>query len=188
MLTLDGMGGERTDQRHVCEDCGDPERVAYERGAIPLGVVRCDPCWNRLANELAQIDGATGAPRPDPGPESFEPAEPDECPQCGMEVRTMPTNYDRWVRLTPGTVRAKEVPRRYWWRIETIRARHSTYVVGRIAVRVSGIEPLPDDVVTTAHTAFCQDPRAIEEVRQARRNDVARQLWVPASAVDYEDE
>jgi hypothetical protein len=180
------MGGGRTGQRQVCEDCGDPGRPAYERGAIPLGVGRCDPCWNRLANELAIIDGATGLPRPDPGPDSFEPIEPDECPKCGMEVWTMPTNYDRWVHLATRALRAKEVPRRYWWRIEPIRAHHSTYVIGQIAVRVSGIEPLPDDLVMPAHTVACQHPAAIEEVERARRDDVARQLWLPPSVEEFE--
>ena len=100
----------------------------------------------------------------------------------------MLTNYDRWVRLATRTVRAKEVPRRYWWRIEPIRARHSTYVIGQIAVRVSGIEPLPDDLVMPAHTFVCQDPAAIEEVEHARRDDITRQLWMPASVEEFEDE
>ena len=52
------MGGGRTEQQQVCEVCGDSSRPEYERGVwIPLGTVRCDPCWNRLANELAIARG-----------------------------------------------------------------------------------------------------------------------------------
>ncbi|SCD42798.1 hypothetical protein GA0115240_10769 [Streptomyces sp. DvalAA-14] len=100
----------------------------------------------------------------------------------------MQTNYERWVHLDTEAMRAKEVPRRYWWRIEPIRARYSTYVTGQIAVRVRGIEPLPDDLVIPAHTVVCQDPAAIEEVEQARRDDITRQLWLPPSAEEFEDE
>lgn len=182
------MGGGRTDEQQVCEVCGDPGRAAYERGVvIRLGTVQCDPCWNRLANELAAVEGATGLPRPDPGPEWFEPIEPDECPKCGMEVQTFSTNYDRWVHLATEAARAKEVPRRYWWRIEPKTASCSTYVTVRIAVRVGGIEPLPDDLVMPAHTVVCQDPDAIEEVRQARHDDVVRQLWLPPAVEEFEE-
>ena len=92
------------------------------------------------------------------------------------------------MHLATAAVRAKEVPRRYWWRIEPIRARHSTYLTGQIAVRVSGIEPLPDDLVMSAHTVVCQDSAAIEEVKQARRDDLTRQLWLMPSAEEFEDE
>ncbi len=183
------MGDERTEQQHVCEDCGDPSRPAQKRGvAFALDLLRCEPCWNRLANEMAETDGATARPRIDPGPESFEPIEPDECPKCGMEVRTVLTNYDRWVHLATVPMRAKEVPRRYWWRVEPIRADYSTYVVGSVAVRVRGIEPLPDDLVMPAHTVVCADPDAIEEVRRARLSDVERQYRVAPSVEEFEDE
>ncbi|WP_146088304.1 DUF6083 domain-containing protein [Actinacidiphila yanglinensis] len=183
------MGGGRTEQRHVCGDCGDPSRPAQMRGvAFPLEVMRCDPCWNRVANEMADLDGATALPRPDPGPESFEPIEPDECPKCGMEVRTVLTNYERWVHLATRSMRAKEVPRRYWWRIEPTRPGGTTYVVGSIAVRVGGIDPLPDDLVMPAHTVVCADLDAIGEVRRARLADVERQYRLPPSVEEFEDE
>ncbi len=183
------MGDERTDQQPACEDCGDPSRPARKRGmAFPFEVMRCDPCWNRLANEMAIIDGATAPPRPDPGPEYFGPIEPDECPKCGMETRTVLTNYNRWVRLATRSMRAKEVPRRYWWRIEWLRPGNSTYVVGSIAVRVNGIEPLPDDLVIPAHTAVCAAPDAIEEVRRAWLADGERQYRLPPSVEEYEDD
>ncbi|MBY8878633.1 hypothetical protein [Actinacidiphila acidipaludis] len=190
MLTLEGMGGGRTEQRHVCEECGDPSRPAQERGvAIPLGVVRCDPCWERLANELAEIDGVTDRPTPEPDAESTRWIEPDnECPRCGMEVRPVRTNYDRWVNLATSPMRAKEVPRPYRWRVRTLTARHSAYPIGVIAVKVSGIEPLPDDPVTPAHTVVCADPVAIEEVRRARLAEVERQYRLPPSVGEFEDE
>lgn len=182
------MGRERTDQELVCEECHDPARPAYERGVIPLGVVRCEPCWNRLANELAEIDGATAAPWPEPDPESVERIEPEGCPRCGMEVRTMPTNYDRWVHLSTAPMRAKEVPRRYRWRVETRPARHSSYPVAMIAIRVSGLDPLPDDLVIPAHTVECQHPAAMAEVEAAWRADRARQAWLPPSDEEFEDD
>lgn len=183
------MGDERTNQQLVCEDCGNPSRPAQRRGvAFPLEVVRCDSCWNRLANEMAGLDEVTDPPRPDPGPEYFGPIEPDECPKCGMEVRTVLTDYNRWVRLATREMRAKEVPRRYWWWIEWTRTSFSTYVVGSIAVRVNGIEPLPNDLVFPAHTVVCADPDAIEEVRRAWLADVERQYRLPPSVEEYEDE
>lgn len=45
-----------------------PSSASVRAGDNPLDVVRCDKCWNRLANELAAIDGATAAPRPRPRP------------------------------------------------------------------------------------------------------------------------
>ncbi|CAG6397417.1 hypothetical protein NMG29_24855 [Streptomyces cocklensis] len=182
------MGRERTDQELVCEECRDPGREAYERGVIPLDVVRCDRCWNRLANELAEIDDATDPPRPEPDPDDVGWIEPAGCPRCGMEVRTMPTNYDRWVNLSIVPARAKEVPRRYWWRVVTLPARHSAHPVAKIAVRVSGFESLPDDVVIPAHTAECQHPAAMAKVEEAWRADRARQSWLPPSVEEFDDE
>jgi hypothetical protein len=153
-----------------------------------LGVVLCDRCWNRLANELAEIDEATGPPRPEPEPDGVGWIEPEECPRCGMEVRTMRTNYDRWVNLSTTPARAKEVPRRYRWRVVAETARHSTYPVGVIAVRVSGLEPMPGDMVIPAHTVECGDPGARAKVEEAWRADRARQTWVPPSVEEFEDD
>lgn len=188
VLTLERMGRERTNQDLVCEECRHPGQPACERGTLPLDVVLCDRCWNRLANDLAEIDEATGLPRPEPDPDDVEWIEPEGCPKCGMEVRTMPTNYDRWVNLSTAPARAKEVPRRYRWRIVTKTARHSTYPVAKIAVRVSGLEPMPDDMVIPAHTVECEHPAARAKVEEAWRADRARQTWVPPSVEEYEDD
>ncbi|WP_225851185.1 hypothetical protein [Streptomyces sp. HPF1205] len=141
-----------------------------------------------MANELAEIDGATAPPWPDPDPESVDRIEPEGCPGCGMEVRTMPTNYDRWVHLSTISMRAKEVPCRYRWRVETRPARHSAYPVAMIAVRVSGLDSLPDDMVIPAHTVECQHPAAMAEVEAAWRADRARQAWLPPSVEEFEDD
>lgn len=182
------MGRERTNQDLVCEECRDPSWPARERGTLPLDVVLCDRCWNQLANDLAEIDEATDPPRPEPDLDDVEWIEPEGCPKCGMQVRTMPTNYDRWVNLSTAPARAKEVPRRYRWRIVTKPARHSTYPVAMIAVRVSGLEPLPDDMVIPAHTVECQHPSARAKVEEAWRVDRARQAWVPPSVEEFEDD
>ncbi len=182
------MGRERTNQELVCEECREPERPAWGRGTLPLDVVLCDRCWNRLANELAEIDDVADPPRPEPNPDDTGWIEPEGCPRCGMEVRPMLTNYDRWVNLSVTPVRAKEVPRRYQWRIVAKPARHSAHPVGMIAVRVSGLEPMPDDMVIPAHTVECQDPAARAKVDEAWRADRARQAWVPPAAEEFEDD
>jgi len=105
-----------------------------------------------------------------------------------MEVRTMPTNYDRWVHLSTVPMRAKEVPRRYRWRVEKRPARHSSYPVAMIAVRVSGLDALPDDMVIPAHTVECQHPAAMAEVEEAWRADRARQAWLPPTVEEFEDD
>lgn len=100
----------------------------------------------------------------------------------------MPTNYDRWMHLSTVPLRAKEVPRRYRWRVETRPARHSSYPVAMIAVRVSGLDPLPDDMVIPAHTVECEHPAARAKVEEAWRADRARQTWVPPSVKEPEDD
>ena len=87
-----------------------------------LMAVLCEGCWNRLANELAEDEGATAPPCPDPDPEDFEWIEPqDGCRRCGMPVRRMLTNYDWYVDLARVDLPAKDVPRRYRWRVERTR-------------------------------------------------------------------
>ncbi|MGW5353660.1 hypothetical protein ACWERV_24495 [Streptomyces sp. NPDC004031] len=100
----------------------------------------------------------------------------------------MPTNYDRWVNLSTAPARAKEVLRRYRWRIMTKTARHSTYPVAMIAVRMSRLEPMPDDMVLPAHTVECEHPTASAKVEEAWRADRAQQTWAPPSVGEYEDD
>ncbi|MBD0736441.1 hypothetical protein [Streptomyces sp. CBMA29] len=141
-----------------------------------------------MANKLAEIDGATDSPRAEPDPENLGWIEPEGCPKCGMEVRVMPTNYDRWVNLSTVPMRAKEVPHRFRWRVLTVPARHSVHPVAMIAVRVGGLEPMPDDMVIPAHTVECQDPAARAKVEEAWRADRARQAWVSPAAEEFEDD
>jgi hypothetical protein len=60
--------------------------------------------------------------------------------------------------------------------------------VGVIAVRVSGLEPMPGDMVIPAHTVECQHPAARAKVEEAWRADRARQSWVPAAVEEFEDD
>lgn len=75
------MGRERTNQDLVCEECRDPGQPACGRGTLPLDVVLCDRCWNRLANELAEIDEATDPPGP------RIPAHTVECQHPAAQAR-----------------------------------------------------------------------------------------------------
>lgn len=107
-------------------ECRDPGRPACGRGTFPLDILLCDWCWNGSAKELAEIDEATDPPTPEQDPYDVEWIDPKGCPKCDMEVRTMRTDYDPWVKLSTAPARAKEVPRRYRWRIATKTARQST--------------------------------------------------------------
>ncbi|WP_232838430.1 DUF6083 domain-containing protein [Streptomyces geranii] len=124
------------------------------RGRIDLFVGYCDHCWNIYANEMAEADGATSAPRPDPGPDDVSWIEPPACPECGALIRVYPTTYDRWVSLSTLELPAKDVPERYRWRLTKLRGR-SPVVVDVVAVRVRGIDPVPGDPVVPAHRMMC---------------------------------
>lgn len=126
-----------------------------ERGRIKLMAALCDDCWNVQANALAQEEGATAPPRGDPGPDDSTWAEPPTCPDCGAPVDIHRTNYDRWVRLAIGDSPAKDVPPQHRWRLVPRMARHSSYVVDLVAVRIRGIPPLPSELVRPAHAAVC---------------------------------
>lgn len=117
--------------------------------------VLCEPCWNSCANELAAAEGATNAPRPEPGDDDLDWYEPPRCGDCGAEVECYPTNYDRWILLSTTDVRAGDVPPGHRWRLETVRARHSNVPVAVVAVLVRGIPPRPGDLVRAAHRASC---------------------------------
>jgi hypothetical protein len=66
--------------------------------------------------------------------------------------------------------------------------RHSIYPVAMIAVRVSELKRMPDDVVNPAHTVECQHPAARAKVEEAWRAGRIRQAWLPASVEKYEDD
>jgi hypothetical protein len=70
----------------------------------------------------------------------------------------------------------------------TKTARHSTFLVAMIAVRVSELEPMPHDMVNPTHTVECQHPAARAKVEEAWRADRIRQAWLPPSVEEYEDD
>ncbi|MFI2349342.1 DUF6083 domain-containing protein [Streptomyces sp. NPDC019443] len=126
----------------------------------------CERCWKAHADELAIHEGATCTQRPEPDQDDVTPYEPLRCPHCNAEVKSYPTNYDRWIHLATRDYPAKDVPPRYRWRLVAVRARHSSVPTEFVAVRVRGIEPLPGDLVRPAHRALCLSPDAMDEVEQ----------------------
>ncbi|MGV9249067.1 DUF6083 domain-containing protein [Streptomyces sp. NPDC003710] len=114
----------------------------------------CDACWNAFANEMAESDGATAAPRPDPDPDDVSWIEPPTCSKCGTAIRVYPTNYDRWVSLALVELPAKDVPEPYRWRLTKVRGR-AHIPTDIVAVRVRGVDPLPGDPVVPAHHMMC---------------------------------
>lgn len=125
-----------------------------ERGRFRLLAWLCERCWNTFANEMAATDGATAAPRPDPGPDDVTWIEPPVCPECGALVRVYPTNYDRWVSLATVELPAKDVPEAFRWRLTRVPDL-SPVPTDVVAVRVRGIDPLPGEPVVPAHRMMC---------------------------------
>ncbi|MER5193412.1 DUF6083 domain-containing protein [Streptomyces sp. NPDC002884] len=103
---------------------------------------------------MAHADGATSAPRPDPGPDDVTWIEPPICAECGALVRVYPTNYDRWVSLAMVELPAKDVPEAFRWRLTRIPGR-PPIPTDIVAVRVRGIDPLPSEPVVPAHRMMC---------------------------------
>lgn len=64
--------------------------------------------------------------------------------------------------------------------------RHSIYPVAMIAVRVSELKRMPDDVVNPAHTVECQHPAARAKLEEAWRADRIRQTWLPPAVEEFE--
>src|SRR5262245_39746931 len=130
------MGPAWMSQRHICQRCEDPDQPASERGYISLMAVLCDRCWNALANETALAEGATDQPPAEFDPDDVTWVEPPTCRECDAQVRHLRTNYDRWIFLAIEDLPAKEIPRRYRWRIQPVPARNSSIPVGCIAVKI----------------------------------------------------
>ncbi|TQJ88146.1 hypothetical protein FBY22_7010 [Streptomyces sp. SLBN-31] len=118
----------------------------------------CDDCWNRLANEMAEVDGATAAPRPDPDPDDVSWIESPICPRCGALIRVYPTNYDRWVSLATVELPAKDVPEAFRWRLTPLPTR-SRIATDTVVVQVRGVDPLPSEPVVPAHRMMCVPDR-----------------------------
>ncbi|MGW8748218.1 DUF6083 domain-containing protein [Streptomyces sp. NPDC055794] len=148
-----GVTGDRAER--VCQRCGKAGSTVHSRGRIDLIAELCDPCWNRLANQTAQDEGATASPRPEPGPDDVTFMEPQTCALCSADIRVYPTVYDRWVSLAMTELPAKAVPERFRWRLVRLRSPRSPVVVDVVAVRVRGIDPLPGELVIPAHHMLC---------------------------------
>ncbi|WP_340385310.1 DUF6083 domain-containing protein [Streptomyces sp. SS7] len=103
---------------------------------------------------MAEADGATAAPRPEPDPDDVAWVEPPVCAECGDSVRVYPTVYDRWVSLALVELPAKDVPAAFRWRLMRLPTR-AHLPAGIVAVRVRGIEPLPGEPVVPAHSMTC---------------------------------
>ncbi|MFG2941740.1 DUF6083 domain-containing protein [Streptomyces sp. NPDC048282] len=148
------MGALGDRERPVCQECGEASPAVRDRGRIKLMARLCDACWNVLANEIAQAEGATAAPRPEVDPDDVSWIEPATCPECGALIRVMPTNYDRWVSLATMELPAKDVPERFRWRLTKLPGG-STITTDIVAIRIRGIDPLPGDAVVPAHRMMC---------------------------------
>ncbi|ELP64644.1 hypothetical protein STRTUCAR8_05737 [Streptomyces turgidiscabies Car8] len=137
----------------MCSAIGPDVR---ERGRIvPLSAELCDNCWNKLANELAECEGATATPDPEPDPEDMGWAEPRICGRCHATVRCFPTNYDRWVELATFELPAKKVPPQHRWRLRRPTAANTPIAVATVAVRIGAIDPTPGEPVIPAHEFVC---------------------------------
>ncbi|MFE0739288.1 DUF6083 domain-containing protein [Streptomyces sp. NPDC058855] len=104
---------------------------------------------------MAQDEGATALPWPEPDPDDVTFLEPPTCPQCGSDIRIYPTIYDRWVSLATRELPAKDVPQRFRWRLVQLPSPYSPVVTDVVAVRVRGIDPLPGEPVIPAHQMLC---------------------------------
>lgn len=148
------MGAIEDRDQLICDRCEETDLTVRERGRFHLMARLCERCWNTLANEMATADGATAAPRSDPGPDDVTLIEPPVCPECGALVRIYPTNYDRWVSLAMVELPAKDVPEAFRWRLTRLPDL-SPIPTDIVAVRVRGIDPLPSEPVVPAHRMMC---------------------------------
>ncbi|MFK0105180.1 DUF6083 domain-containing protein [Streptomyces sp. NPDC091217] len=148
------MGATRDGDQSVCLRCGEAGGSVRERGRISLMASYCQRCWDTLANEMAEADGATATPSPEPDPDDVTWIEPPVCPECGALIRVCPTTYDRWVSLAVVELPAKDVPEAFRWRLMRLPTR-SPIPANIVAVRVRGIDPLPGEPVVPAHSMMC---------------------------------
>lgn len=63
------MGAIRDRDQLACHRCGESSPSVRERGRFGLMASYCERCWNTYANEMAEADGATAPPRPNPDPD-----------------------------------------------------------------------------------------------------------------------
>ncbi|MGW1728353.1 DUF6083 domain-containing protein [Streptomyces sp. NPDC002306] len=107
----------------ACHRCGETSHAVRERGRFGFMASYCERCWNTCADAMAEADGATAAPGPDPGPDDVTWIEPPVCTECGALVRVYLTNYGRWVCLAMVELPAKDVPEAFRWRLTRFPGR-----------------------------------------------------------------
>ncbi|MDR3081559.1 MAG: hypothetical protein LBV60_11645 [Streptomyces sp.] len=120
----------------------------------------CERCWNRLADGLAAIEGATAsrlATADEEEAEDVQAGGPATCRRCHGEVRRCPTYYERWVDLAIHEQPAKRVPEHYRWRLMKAPTPHAPIV---IAVRIRAMDPPLSDPVIPAHAFTCPEEDA----------------------------
>ncbi|MEU8520372.1 DUF6083 domain-containing protein [Streptomyces sp. NBC_01216] len=101
-----------------------------------------------MANALAEDEGATAAPWPDPDAEDMRWIEPATCRRCGGALRVVPTDYDRWIGLSATELPVDDVPPRFRWRLVWTAG-------GLVAVRPRGADALRGGPVFPDHRMVC---------------------------------
>lgn len=139
----------------ACQVCGRGDGGVEARGRFRVLAVLCDSCWNRVANDLAEDEGATAAPPGERDGDDVAWVEPAACGRCGRPVRVVATNYDRWVSLEWEERPVEEVPARFRWRLRRRFARGSGVMVDVVAVRMRGVDPWLAEWVVPAHGMAC---------------------------------
>jgi hypothetical protein len=139
--------------RCLCRLCRRWNPTVRSRGHVDLMAEMCEECWQRLANGLATVEGATAPPQ-DPAGNG-----PPRCRACRGVVRRYPTYYERWVDLATVELPAEEVPQRYRWRLIKAPAPRAPVV---LAVHIRVVDPLPRDPVLPAHAFLCPAGRAAD--------------------------
>lgn len=138
-----------------CQDCGRGGPDVRERGRVfPAGMRLCDACWKRVADELADQEGATDSARPEP---DLDRLGREQCGKCRTEVVKYQTNYERWVSLGTKDLLGEAVRLEYSWRVLPVKAANTEIVVDHVAEKVYPSTWKPMELVRLAHRAVCSD-------------------------------
>ncbi len=181
------MGSAPEPPQPQCEGLpGWPHQGPVEtRGrVVPLGVF-CEGCWARYRNQAACGDGVSGPQPEEPDPDDVQFHEPLPCPECGSALRLYRTNYGHWVAVEDEELPAKEVPRLFRWRLQSVRARHSPVTIAVVAVRVTG-DLGPSEPVRPAHRFRCYAGQ--DDVHEERTRDRANRYRQRDQLPDNADE